>query len=106
MSEALSRKTILPWEGEADFFPGEEFYSLQPFELIASENVVSIGPMKRVIPTPDFAKIFRPTPDIEGEKCPTPGIQNLPGHSTPNFRKTEKMWIYQNEIHTSILMWY
>ena len=26
--------------------------------------------MKGVIPTPDIAKIFHPTPDIEGKKCP------------------------------------
>ncbi len=34
--------------------------------------------LKGVIPTPDIAKIFHLTPDIEGEKCPTPDIQNLP----------------------------
>ncbi len=28
--------------------------------------------MKGVIATPDIAKIFHPTPDIEGKKCPTP----------------------------------
>ncbi len=29
------------------------------------------GPMKGVIQTPDIAKIFHPTPDIRGKKCPT-----------------------------------
>ena len=30
--------------------------------------------MKGVIPTPDIAKIFHPTPDIEGKKCQTADI--------------------------------
>ncbi len=33
--------------------------------------------------TPDNAKIFHPTPDIKGKKCPTPDIQNLTRHPTP-----------------------
>ena len=30
--------------------------------------------MKGVIPKPDIAKIFYPTPDIKAKKCPTPTL--------------------------------
>ena len=53
------------------------------------------GPMKGVIPTPYIAKIFHPTPDIEGKKCLTPDIQNLPWHSTPNLKNVKIEWLYQ-----------
>ena len=38
--------------------------------------------MKGIIQTPDIAKVIHPTLDIEGKKCPTPDIQNLPRHPT------------------------
>ncbi len=44
-----------------------------------------LGPIKGVIPTPDIAKIFYMSPDIEGKKSSTPDIQNLPRYLTPNF---------------------
>ncbi len=46
--------------------------------------------MKGVIPTPDIAKIFHPTPDIQAKKMPDTDTQNSPRHSTPTFQKTEK----------------
>ncbi len=33
-------------------------------------HYISLGPMKGVIPTPDIAKIFHPTPDIKAKKMP------------------------------------
>ncbi len=44
---------------------------LHPSDFAPSQQ---IGPMKRVILTPDIGKIFHPTPDIEGKKCPTSDI--------------------------------
>ncbi len=43
-----------------------------------------IGPM-RVVPTPDIAKNFHPTPDIKGKKMPD--TQDSPRHSTPLLEK-------------------
>ena len=37
--------------------------------------MAAIGPMKGVIPTPDIAKIFHPTPDIKAKKCLTPTLK-------------------------------
>ncbi len=54
--------------------------------------------MKGVILTPDVAKIFHPTPDIEGKKCQTPDIQKISQHPTPNFKKKSKtIWSMQHE---------
>ena len=48
--------------------------------------------MKRVIPTPYIAKFFHPIPNIEGKKCLTSDIQDLPRHSTPNQVYTETVF--------------
>ncbi len=49
-----------------------------------------IGPFKGIILTPDIAKMFQPTPDIQGKICPTSDTQNSARHPTPNFQKCTK----------------
>ncbi len=49
-----------------------------------------IGPMKGVILTPNIAKMFHTTLNIEGKKCLTPEIQTLPRHSTLNFKSMSR----------------
>ncbi len=39
--------------------------------------------MKGVILTPDIAKIFHPTPDIQAKKCPTPTLKIHPDTQHP-----------------------
>ncbi len=48
--------------------------------------------MKGVIPTPDIAKIFHPTPNIQAKKCPTP-TQN--SHFSFDVKLTEIYYFYQ-----------
>ncbi len=54
--------------------------------------------MKGVIPTPDIAKIFHPTPDIKAKKMLDTDTQNSPRHSTPTSQKTEKYFCFDTKL--------
>ena len=49
-----------------------------------------LGPKKGVILTPNIAKIFHLTPDIEAKNIPDTDTQNSPRYSTPTFQKPKK----------------
>ncbi len=53
-----------------------------------------VGPMKEVILTPDIAKIFHPTPDIEAKKCLKPTLKIHPNTRQPPSKRW-KMFSYE-----------